>query len=100
MKKPQKKLGATTVEKDSMSFFGIQISKGGYNVIMWIIVLILLVLFMLFVVRFRRSNILTQEAKLALAELETEYEEHRRKSLEREQKISRKLQDELNKQKK
>jgi hypothetical protein len=32
--------------------------------------------------------------------LEEEYQNHRRRALEREQKISRQLQDELNKQKK
>jgi hypothetical protein len=32
--------------------------------------------------------------------VESEYEEHRRKALEREQRISRQLQDEINKYKK
>ena len=43
---------------------------------------------------------LTQEAKTSLDELEIEYEEHRRRALEREQKISRQYQDEINKNKK
>ena len=93
-------LTSVTEEKDSMSFLGIQVSKGTYNFILWTIIAGLFVLLGLFIYRFRNSNILTQEAKQNLSELEIEYEDHRRRALEREQKISRQLQDELNRQKK
>lgn len=93
-------LSSVTEEKDSMSFLGILVSKGTYNFILWTIITGLLFLFLLFVYKFRNSNFLTQEAKTALSELEIEYEQHRRRSLEREQKISRQLQDEINKYKK
>ncbi|UWX53645.1 tRNA (guanine-N1)-methyltransferase [Maribacter litopenaei] len=93
-------LAAVTEEKDSMSFLGIPVSKATYNIILWTIIAGLFILLGVFVYKFRNSNILTQEAKQNLAELEVEYEDHRRRALEREQKISRKLQDELNKQKK
>jgi hypothetical protein len=83
-----------------MSFLGIQVSKATYNVILWTMIAALLGLLLLFIYRFRRSNILTQIAKSNLAELETEYEDHRRRALEREQRISRQLQDEINKYKK
>ncbi len=95
-----KSLSTVTEQKDSMSFLGILVSKGMYNLILWTIIGSLLVLLALFVYRFRKGNILTQEAKAALSELELEYEEHRRRALEREQKISRQLQDEINKHKK
>ena len=36
---------------------------------------------------------------MALAETEEEFEAHRKRALEREQKVMRKLQDEINKQK-
>jgi septal ring factor EnvC (AmiA/AmiB activator) len=94
------KLNEVTEEKDSISFFGALISKGTYNFILWSIIFGLLLLLLFFIYRFRNSNFLTQQAKSALAELEEEYENHRRRALEREQKISRQLQDELNKQKK
>ena len=93
-------LTSVTEEKDSMSFLGIQVSKVTYNSILWSIIAGLLGLMLFFMYKFRRSNILTQEAKTNLAELETEYEDHRRRALEREQKISRQLQDEINKYKK
>ena len=95
-----KNLAGVTEEKDSMSFLGILVSKGTYNSILWTIIAALLGLLLFFVYRFRRSNILTQEAKISLSEVEEEYEDHRRRALEREQKISRQLQDEINKYKK
>lgn len=93
-------LTGVTEEKDSMSFLGILVSKTSYNTILWSIIAGLLGLMLFFMYKFRRSNTLTQDAKTALTEVETEYEDHRRRALEREQKINRQLQDEINKQKK
>ncbi|SHK28153.1 tRNA (guanine-N1)-methyltransferase [Maribacter aquivivus] len=93
-------LGAVTEEKDSMFFLGLPVSKGTYNFVLWTIIGGLFLTLGLFIYKFRNSNILTQEAKQNLSELEVEYEDHRRRSLEREQKVSRQLQDEINKQKK
>ena len=93
-------LSDVTAEKDSMSFFGMQVSKITYNLILWTIIGALLLFLLLFIYKYRRSNVLTQEAKVKLADVESEYEDHRRKALEREQKISRQLQDEINKYKK
>ncbi|MFH6604225.1 tRNA (guanine-N1)-methyltransferase [Maribacter algicola] len=93
-------LAAVTEEKDSMSFLGMLVSKITYNTILWSIIAGLLALTLFFMFKFRRSNVLTQEAKTNLSELESEYEDHRRRALEREQKISRQLQDEINKYKK
>ncbi len=93
-------LASVTEEKDSMSFLGILVSKITYNTILWSIIAGLLALTLFFMYKFRRSNVLTQDAKSNLSELESEYEDHRRRALEREQKISRQLQDEINKYKK
>jgi len=93
-------LSSVTEEKDSMSFLGILVAKSTYNFILWTIIAVLLLFLLFFIYKFRNSNILTQEAKSTLAEVETEYEDHRRRALEREQKISRQLQDEINKHKK
>lgn len=93
-------LASVTEEKDSMSFLGILVEKVTYNTILWSIIAGLLALMLFFMYKFRRSNVLTQEAKSNLSELETEYEDHRRRALEREQKISRQLQDEINRYKK
>jgi septal ring factor EnvC (AmiA/AmiB activator) len=93
-------LTAVNEEKDSISFLGIMIAKGTYNFMLWTIISGLLLLLIFFIYKFREGNILTQDAKSGLSDLEMEYEDHRRRALEREQKISRQLQDELNKHKK
>lgn len=93
-------LTSVTDEKDSMSLLGAQVSKATYNIILWTMILGLFLLLLLFIFKFRQSNVLTQEAKGNLADLESEYEDHRRRALEREQRISRQLQDEINKYRK
>ncbi len=87
-------------EKNSIQFFGTTMSKTIYKFIFWSVISALLLLLLFFVYRFNNSNALTRKAKAALTDLEKEYEAHKRRALEREQKISRELQDELNKQKK
>ena len=99
LEKTQNTLSATNTEKDSMALFGMQMSKTSYNILMWSIIAGLLVLFITFVFKFKNSNAVTKAAKSALADVENEFEEHRRSALEREQKVRRQLQDELNKQK-
>lgn len=95
----QSNLDQTNTEKNNMAFLGIQTSKTNYNVIMWSIVAGLLALLFLFIYKFKNSNAVTKSAKFKLDELELEFEEHRRNALEREQKVRRQLQDEINKQK-
>ena len=87
-------------EKDSIKFFGASISKALYNIILWLIIILLLAALVSFILKFHNSNIITKETKEKFVELETEYEGHRQRSLEREQQLRRKLQDELNRQKK
>ncbi|MEO7283720.1 tRNA (guanine-N1)-methyltransferase [Gelidibacter sp.] len=92
-------LAETNEEKDNMALFGLQMSKSNYNVLMWSIIGVLLVLLLFFIYKFKNSNSVTREAKKSLLETEEEFEEHRRTALEREQKVRRQLQDEINKQK-
>ncbi len=92
-------LDNTIAEKDNMELFGIQTSKPNYSLILWSIVGVLSALLLFFIYKFRNSNAITKQAKKTLAETEEEFEEHRRVALEREQKVRRQLQDEINKQK-
>lgn len=93
------KLDNTIAEKDSMQLFGLQLSKTGYSSIMWSVIGILLLMLFLFIYKFNASNSITNSTKKKLVEVEEEFEEHRRVALEREQKVRRQLQDEINKQK-
>ncbi|WP_298896965.1 tRNA (guanine-N1)-methyltransferase [uncultured Psychroserpens sp.] len=92
-------LDNTIAEKDSMVLFGMQTSKPNYSLILWSIVGVLSALLLFFIYKFKNSNAITKQAKKTLAETEEEFEEHRRVALEREQKVRRQLQDEINKQK-
>ncbi len=92
-------LDQTNLEKNSMSLFGMQMSKSGYNVLLWSIIGGLLALLLFFIYKYKNSNSITRNVNMSLAEIEEEFEEHRKVALEREQKVRRQLQDELNKHK-
>ena len=92
-------LSSVTKEKDSIKLFGMQLSKAGYNSILWTIIAALTALLAFFISKFKRSNAITIEANKNKTEIEKEYDEHKQRSLEREQLLRRELQDELNKQK-
>ena len=84
-------------EKDSIEFLGMPFSKAGYKTMMWSIVGILLIALAIFVFKFKQSHVHTREARKNLAETEKEFEAYRAKSLEKEQRLGRLLQDEKNK---
>ena len=97
LEKIQLTLAETEEEKDSINFFGIQMSKGSYQTMICSIIGILLLGLVFFIYKFRSSNVLTKEAQHKLDETEVEFDEYRRKALEKEQKLGRQLQDERNK---
>ena len=67
---------------------------------MWSIIGLLIIGLLFFIYKFKNSNAVTKEAKLKLAETEEEFDQHRQKKLEEQQQLRRKLQDEINKNKK
>ena len=93
-------LAESRKKEDGISLFGMLLNKGTYNMIMWSLVALLLLVLGLNIVRFNRSNSVTRSAHTKLTEVEEEYEDYRQRMLEREQQLRRKLQDEINKQKK
>jgi len=84
-------------DKDNISFIGSDMKKGAFKNLFWGIISVLSILLIFFIYKFKNSNTTTQEAKVQLADVEKEYESHKKTALEREQKVMRKLQDELNK---
>jgi septal ring factor EnvC (AmiA/AmiB activator) len=92
-----KNLSDVNAEKNSMNFLGIQTDKGVYNTLVWSIVGSLAFLFIFMSLRFKSSNTTTKAANKQLQTTEEELEELRRKSIEKEQKLGRQLQDERNK---
>lgn len=87
-------------EKESISLFGIQFEKSVFKSFMFIIIIALIIALLFFITKFKQSNSITTQSKLALKEAEEEFEIYREKALQREQKAMRRLQDELNKNKK
>jgi len=85
-------------QKDSIKFLGIEFSKSTYNLIVWSLIGLLIAFLLYFIYRFKNSNIITVQAKTELQDLEEEFAVHKKKSLDREQKLRRQLQDEINKQ--
>lgn len=87
-------------EKESISIFGIQFGKSAFKTLVFLVVIGLLGALLFFITKFKQSNSITTQCKLALTQNEEEFAVYKEKSLEREQKAMRRLQDELNKNKK
>lgn len=100
LKITQENLSNSKEKEDGIELFGILTSKATYNAIMWGIVVVLLLVGGFLFYRFLNSHKITNTAQLKMAEMEIELEDYRRNSLEREQKLRRKLQDEINKNRK
>jgi len=92
-------LTGVTKEKDNIKFLGMSLTKASYNSILWSIIIILLLLLFLFVYKFKNSNSVTKQANQLLSETEEEFTSFKTIALEREQKVRRELQDEINKRK-
>ncbi|MGB1042277.1 MAG: hypothetical protein ACPGU6_02700 [Tenacibaculum sp.] len=89
----------TSINKeDNISFIGMSLSKGSYNTIVWSIIGALLVSLAFFIYKFNSSHSITRETKDLLSETELELEQYKKKAIEKEQKLRRQLQDEINKQ--
>jgi len=87
-------------EKESISLFGIQFDKSVFKTLFFLIVISLLGALLFFITKFKQSNSITTQCKLSLKQAEEEFAIYKEKALEREQKAMRRLQDELNKNKK
>ncbi|PKQ68391.1 hypothetical protein BZG01_04030 [Labilibaculum manganireducens] len=92
-------LEETINSKDSMSLLGMQLPKSTYNTIMWILIFGSLAIAGLCFFLFKRSNVVTVETKETLEDVREEFDTHRKNALVREQKLARKLQDEVIKNK-
>lgn len=86
--------------KNNISFLGISMGKHVYNSFTWTIIGGLALCLIVFILLFRRSNLITSETKLNLVETKEEFEAFRKRALEREGQMARKHLDELNKYKK
>ena len=91
-------LNQSLQKENSITLFGAAMSKKNYNLILWSIVLLLLLGLCYYIYKFNNNKHLTKKAQNSLTEIEQELTAYRKRSLENEQKLRRKLQDEINKQ--
>lgn len=84
-------------QNNSVNFLGATISLSTYNIILWTLILGLLIAMGYFIYKYLNNNTITKESIDNLKEVELEFEEHRKKAIEREQKLRRQLHDEVNK---
>jgi hypothetical protein len=73
--------------RDSLSFLGIQMRKGIYNTIMWLIILGLAAATLITITLFRRSHQVTAETKKQLQSTQEEFESYRKTSREKYEKL-------------
>ncbi|MBN7814235.1 hypothetical protein [Algoriphagus pacificus] len=79
--------------KDNFTFLGMGIHKAVYSSMMWLIVAILAVALGFFSMQFFRSFKKIKKAQNDLAEVQEEFDSHRKNTLERERKLKRELID-------
>ena len=91
-------LNQSLQKENSITLFGAAMSKKNYNLILWSIVLLLLLGLCYYIYKYNNNMHLTKKAQNSLTEIEQELTAYRKRSLENEQKLRRKLQDEINKQ--
>lgn len=96
----QNELSEALERENSFEVLGIATHKTTFTTIVGTIIGILIIALGVLFVRFKKSHVDTKNAQKKWEETELELEELRKRSLEREQKIRRQLQDEINKNKK
>lgn len=92
----EKQIQQTTHNISHLSVLGIDINKQVYVVISWIIILGLMALAGIFAYLYKNSKKITDEKIKAFEEISQEYKQHKQSAREKETKIKRDLQTEVN----
>ena len=92
----EEKLAKSEELRESLWFLGVSLNKATYHVIVWLIIAGLVVFGGMAYTSFMRSNKITSKTKKEYKGLEVEYEEHKKKSHEKQIKMGRELQTERN----
>lgn len=82
--------------RESLSFLGINITKATYHIVVWVIIAALVAFGLFAYTSFMRSNRITAKSKKEYTALQNEYEEHKKRSHEKQIKMGRELQTERN----
>ena len=96
--KTQIALNQSVLKENNISLFGIAMRKTNYNLVLCSLMLLLILGLCYYIYKFYNNKYFTKKAQNDLTEIEEEFAAFRKKTLEREQKLRRQLQDEINKQ--
>ncbi len=88
----------TNLNSELNEYKGAEGSENNIKTILFGIIGALILGLGFFIFKYKNSNTITKNAQKNLTEIEEEFEDYRKRSLEREQKLRRQLQDEINKQ--
>lgn len=99
LKITQDNLAEVVAVKNQTKFLGMNFNQSTFQFIIITIAIFLLLLIAIFYMRFKSNITTTTSAVKKLKDVEAEFDQFRFSSLEREQKIRRQLQDEINKNK-
>ncbi|KUF43391.1 hypothetical protein HX017_03740 [Myroides marinus] len=99
LKVTQDSLQTSLTKTTNIEVLGLSSEKSTFLTVIWAIIGVLIILLGVIYYRFKKSFMDIKEVKSKLTETEEELDELRKSSLEREQKIRRQLQDEINKNK-
>lgn len=80
---------------DEINFLGVSFLKNSFKSIVWIVWGVFAFLLLVFIVLYKRSNVITTSSIERLEETKTEFEEFKKKALIREQQQMRKMYDEV-----
>lgn len=86
-------------KEEGIEVAGMMTTKSTYNTFAFSLIGILLLFIVILFFKFKNSNSTTKTTNIKLSETEEELETFRHKTIEREQQLRRKLQDEINKNK-
>lgn len=85
-------------KRNEIQFLGISFTKTTYQILVWSLIVILLIFLFYFIYQYKNSHVITKNAQNELSELEEEFAMFKKKTMTKEQKLRRQLQDEINKQ--
>jgi len=99
LEKTKNELITSKKKEEGIQLFGMLTNKATYKALAFSIIGFLIFAIVVLYLKFKKSYTVTKYTKEKLSETEDELELFRQKTLEREQKLRRKLQDEINKNK-
>ena len=73
--------------KESFMLLGIEMNKGVYSTVLWIIILLLVLVGVILFLLFKRAYVVTSQTQKELESLKQEYEEHKKTSREKYEKL-------------